>query len=169
MSVPCIICSADVCEWESVLCCGGGWQPYWHFLRWFLWAYSIRITEGFHLVGSSLHAKEGSLETLFTNQVGFAALIRSQAKAQLPSNPLQYPPPAQHTHTPRPYPPVLQAFILSLILSLLYARIRSKLSRLRAFYVNLVAQKMQPWLQAKSASLKKTKKHEKRDTSKRIV
>lgn len=100
------------CVCLSLFCCSGGWQPYWHFLRWFLWAYSIRITEGFLLVCSSLHAKEVSLEPLFTNQVRFAALLRSQAKAQLPSNPLQCPSlctrhqhPHIHTCTTPPHPP----------------------------------------------------------------
>lgn len=113
-------------------------------------ACSIRITEGFHLVSSSLHAKEVSLEPLFTNQVGFAALKHSRAKAQLPSSPpscTPTPPPFSlpspqttshphstpphptqtHTHTRYPHlhshPLVLEAFILSLILRLLFARI----------------------------------------------
>lgn len=121
------------------------------------------MTEGFHLVCSSLHAKEVSLEPLFTNQVGFAALIRSQAKAQLPSNPLQCPslatntPTYTNTHTrTSTHTPILEAFIWSLLLSVLFARICSKLSRLQAFYVNLVVQKKcGTQLQAKSASFKK--------------
>lgn len=100
-----------------------GWEPYWHFLWWFLWADSIRITEDFHLVRSCSHAKEVSLEHLFTNQVGFTALRHSQAKAQLPSNTLQCPLlPPTHTHThvntnTHTDPPVLQAFIWSLPVS----------------------------------------------------
>lgn len=91
----------------SMLACvaGGlscGREPYWHFVWWFLWADSIRITEDFHLVGSCSHAKEVSLEHLFTKQGGFATLRGSQAKAQLPSNTLQCPPsPPTHTHTHR--------------------------------------------------------------------
>lgn len=134
-------------ERASALCCSGGWQPYWHFLWWFRWAYSIRITEGFHPVCSSLHAKEVSLEPLFTNQVGFAALRRSQAKAQLPSNPLQCPSHATNTLTYTPARTHTQTSPSGFHLvapsksTFFLARICSKLSTLQAFYVNLVVKK----------------------------
>lgn len=57
------------------------------------------------------------------------------------------------THTP-----LLEAFILSLILSLLFTRICSKLSRLRAFYVNLVAHKCEAMVTSQIHILKKRKK-----------
>lgn len=169
MSVCCIMFRAVcVCLTETLFCCSGGWQPYWHFLWWFLWAYSIRITEGFHLVCSSLHAKEVSLEPLFTNQVGFAALIHSQAKAQLPSNPLQclslcppHPHPHKCTHTLNTLTPTRQSLRLSFCRSslvLLFARISSKLSRLRAFYVNLAAQNCEAMVTSQIRILHKTKK-----------
>lgn len=100
-------------------------------------------------------------------KLSYPATPSSVPLSELPTNT----PRCTHTHTQNPHPhppPILEAFILSLILSLLFARICSKLSRLRAFYVNLVAQKAKPWLQAKSASFKK-KGRKKRDTSKRIV
>lgn len=104
-----------------------------------------------------MHAKELSPEPLFTNQVGFAALKHSQAKAQLPSNPLQCPSPCPHHRHPsvETHKPLLEAFILSLILSLLFARICSKLSRLRAFYVNYVAQKCEAMVTSQIHILKK--------------
>lgn len=85
------VCALDI-AWCVLLLC------YWHFRWWFQWAYSIRITEGFHL---SPHAKEVSLEPLFTNQVGFAALIHSRAQAQQPGI---HPPPSSLPISPVPLP-----------------------------------------------------------------
>lgn len=133
-------------SFSMLVCVAGGlsrgWEPYWHFLWWFLWADSIRITEDFHLVRSCSHAKEVSLEHLFTNQVGFTALRRSQAKAQLPSNTLQCPPsPPTHTHADTQThtdPPVLQVFIWSLPVSLLFCQNLFKTFHTAGFYVNIV-------------------------------
>lgn len=99
--VRCIIFTAGVFDWESVLCYSGGWQPYWNFLRWFLWAYSIRITEGFHLVGSSLHAKKKCpwslcLPTKSDLLLSYAARL----KLSYPATPSSVPPSALATNTP---------------------------------------------------------------------
>ena len=76
-----------------------------------------------------------------------------------------------HTHTQpqkinklkkKKNPPVLEAFIWSLILSLLFARICSKLSRLRAFYVNLVVQKREAVVTSQICILKEKKKRRRR-------
>lgn len=102
------------CVWVCV--CSAGWQPYWHFLRWFLWAYSIRITEGFHLVSSSLHAKrrvpgasvyEPSRICCCRTQPGWSSATRQQRPLLVAPTTTSSLPCHQTPHHPHPQPHTL--------------------------------------------------------------